>query len=71
MSSAGSVAARLSGVEDMQDVDFYVAVFKDDRGIVDSIGMLEARRVSGSKNYIGLRENPEDAVERARRLYKV
>ena len=33
-------------------------------------GVLKARQVSGSKNYIGLRENPEDAVERASRLYK-
>ena len=70
MSSAGSIVERLPGVEDMQGVDFYVAVFKDDRGIVGSIGMLKARQVTGSKNYIGLPENPEDAVERARRLYK-
>ena len=69
MASAGAVVELLRSVEE-PGLDLYVAVFEDDRGIVDSTGVLKARQVSGSKNYIGLRENPEDALERAKQVYK-
>ena len=69
MASAGAVLEFLRSVEE-PDLDLYVAVFGDDRGLVDSTGVVKARQVSGSKNYIGLRESPEDALERGKQVYK-
>ena len=69
MAATGAVLELLRNVEE-PGLDFYVAVFGDDRAIVDSTGVVKARQVSGSKNYIGLRESPEDALERGKQVYK-
>ena len=47
-----------------EGLDLHVAVFAEDRAVVEASGVVKARQVSGSKNYIGLRESPEDALQR-------
>ena len=53
-----------------EGLDLHVAVFAEDRAVVQASGVVKARQVSGSKNYIGLRESPEDALQRGQQVYK-
>ena len=45
----------------------YVSVHRDDVNACQTTGLLP-RRYAGGRNYIGLREKPEDALERASML---
>ena len=51
-------------------LDLHVAVFAEDRAVVEASGVVKARQVSGSKNYIGLRESAEEALQRGQQVYK-
>ena len=69
MAGREAVLEVLRSVEE-EGLDLHVAVFRDDRSIVESTGFVKARQVSGSKNYIGLRESAEEALERGQQVYK-
>ena len=69
MADPKAVLEVFAAVEE-EGLDLHVAVFAEDRAVVEASGVVKARQVSGSKNYIGLRESPEDALQRGKQVYK-
>ena len=69
MAASDAVLEVLRSVEE-SGLELYTAVFAEDRSAVEKAGVLRPHRISGSKNYIGLRENPEDAMQRMKQVYK-
>ena len=68
MADSKAVLDVFRAVEE-EGLDLHVAVFAEDRAVVEASGVVKARQVSGSKNYIGLRESAEEALQRAQQVY--
>ena len=67
MAASDAVLEVLRSVEE-PGLELYTAVFAEDRPAVEKAGVLKAHRISGSKNYIGLRETLGDALNRASQI---